>query len=115
MNNHFVYKDALGKTSHHVQFKWLKRLCGGVGGDSVVSHWREDGVFWTVPEQPPPPPRSPGPTGEDRLFIVQKDSKTSIRWSEVDLVIFLFLPFSSFHIGVHVPLKIRATSTTLLN
>ena len=55
MNNHFVYKDALGKTSHHVQFKWLKRLCGGVGGDSVVSHWREDGVFWTVPEQPPPP------------------------------------------------------------
>ena len=102
MNNHFVYKDALGKTSHHVQFKWLKRLCGGVGGDSVVSHWREDGVFWTAPEQPPPP-------------LVQKDSKTSIRWSEVDLVIFLFLPFSSFHIGVHVPLKIRATSTTLLN
>jgi len=60
------------------------------------------GCFGPSLKTPPPP-------------LVQKDSKTSIRWSEVDLVIFLFLPFSSFHIGVHVPLKIRATSTTLLN
>jgi len=71
-----------------------------------VIQWFHIGVkmacFGPSLNNPPPP-------------LVQKDSKTSIRWSEVDLVIFLFLPFSSFHIGVHVPLKIRATSTTLLN